>query len=126
MSGTFFPGSNGTLFIGLEKDEGEPEHEVVHADKHGVVHGGGPPRNFVAYRLDADGGNLQTLFRSPWIPGSEFEHPDHPILGYMSMVHDQANSRMLIYIEALDPQYTKRIGINETVERLLVYEAPLV
>ena len=124
MSGTFFSESDGPIFVGLEKDEAEPEPDVVHADEHAVGHGGGPARNFVSYRLDADSRNLESVFRSPWVAGSQYEHTDHPVLGYMSMVQDEARHRMLIYIEALDPKYTKRIGINETVERLLVYEAP--
>jgi hypothetical protein len=114
------------LFIGLERLENdEPEEDVVYADKYKVGHGGGPPRNFVAYYVDYRNHNLDLLFRAPWDPRSPYEHKDHPVLGYSSLVFDPFQNRILTYVQAIDGTLTKQMGINETVERLLVYETVL-
>ena len=97
---------------------------MVYADSHGIGHGGGSTPHFAAYRLDIRGRNLETVFRAPWIPLSPYEHGEHPLLGYSSLVLDPANHRMLIYVEAIDPKLSRAIGLNETVERLLVYQVP--
>lgn len=132
MSGTFFAASSGLLFIGLEKLEKTESTETsshepypddeVYADAFRVGHGGGPPRTFIAYQLDYRNTNLETIFRSPWEARSDYEHPHHPVLGYASLVFDPFKERMLIYVEAIDPHFTEKMGINETVERVLVYE----
>jgi hypothetical protein len=123
VSGTFFGGAGGALFLGLERVESDrPEVDVVYADEHKVGHGGGPARDFVAYTLDYRNRNLELVFRAPWDVRSPYEHRDHPVLGYASLVYDPIRNRILTYVEAIDGTLTERIGINETVERLLVYE----
>ena len=125
INGSMFPTSSGTLIIGVESrldDSRSRKANVVYADDFGVGHGGGPPARFVAYLLDYRSMNLETVFDTPWEPLSPFEHEDHPLLGYSSTVFDSKNQRYLMYLEALDPEYTEAIGINSTVERLLVYE----
>jgi hypothetical protein len=77
----------------------------------------------VACRLNIGARNLDTVFDRPWIPLSGFEDPEHPLLGYSSLLNDVATGRMLIYVEAIDPDLSRAIGLNETVERTLVYEA---
>lgn len=126
MNGTFFASAHGPLFIGLEKpeDEGHAEDDVVRADAQAIGHGGGV-RNFVAYILDARGGNLECVYRERWRARSEYEDREHPVLGYMSLVGDLERNRILIYVEAIDPTLSRGIGLNETVERLLVYEVDL-
>jgi len=69
--------------------------------------------------------NLETIFRAPWEPGSPYEHPEHPLLGYASLVYDPLRHRVLTYVEAIERYRAERIGLNETVERLLLYETPL-
>lgn len=128
LSGSIFAGTNGPLFMGLEnklQDERLTKDGVIYADKYKIGHGGGPISNFVAYNLDYRNMNLETIFRTPWRPLSKYEHKEHPLLGYASLVYDPFKNRMLIYVEALDGALTKQIGINETVERLLLYEAVL-
>jgi len=68
---------------------------------------------------------LETIFRTPWQPQSKYEHKKHPLLGYASLVYDPLKNRILTYIEAIDGTLTRQIGLNETVERLLLYETIL-
>jgi hypothetical protein len=126
MNGTFFAGAQGVLFLGLEKpeDEAHDESTVVAADAVGIGHGGGV-RDFVGYLLDRRGCRLETVFRSRWTARSPYEDSQHPVLGYMSTVFDPAEHRLLLYLEAIDPNLSRGVGLNVTVERLLVYEVPL-
>ena len=127
LSGTIFAGTSGPLFMGLERlrDDQSAREDEVYADEHRVGHGGGPVPNFVAYNLDYRNMNLEPIFRAPWEPRSPYEHREHPLLGYASLVYDPLRHRILTYVEAIEGDSTKRIGLNETVERLLLYETPL-
>jgi hypothetical protein len=127
LSGTLFPGDRGPVFMGLEtqlSDSRGRAEGVVYADEHGIGHGGGPPSSFVAYRLGIRQRNLATLFRAEWVPLSDYEHPEHPLLGYSSLV-SLPGEVVMIYVEAIDPKHSRAIGLNETVERLLVYGSSL-
>ena len=126
LSGTLFAGSNGPLFIGIERlgDDRAPR-EVVYADEHHIGHGTGPAPSFVAYNMDYRNMNLELIFRQRWTPLSDYERDDQPLLGYASLVHDRSKNRLLTYVEAIDKGLTKRMGLNETVERLLLYETIL-
>jgi len=126
LSGTIFAGANGPLFMGLERLEYDrPQGEEVFADEYRVGHGSGPPRSFAAYVLDHRNMNLERVYRATWDPRSSYEHQAQPLLGYASLVYDPLKHRVLTYVEAIDGQHTKRIGLNETVERLLLYETTL-
>ena len=125
LSGSIFSGTNGPLFIGLEtklEDSRLAQKDVTYADRYKIGHGGGPSPNFVAYNLDYKNMNLETIFRAQWKPQSEYEHKQHPLLGYVSLVYDPLKNRILTYVEAIDGTLTKQMGLNETVERLLLYE----
>ena len=98
--------------------------DVVYADQHRIGHGDRPTFG-VAYRLDRRRGDLETVYRAYWEPGSEYEHPTYPLLGYASVIVDPKRERVLFYVEAIDAKLTKQIGLNETVERVLVYETRL-
>ena len=122
---SLFAASAGVIFVGIRTrldDSREKKSEVVYADKHGIGHGGGPRPQFSAHLLDMDRMNLETLYSEPWHGLSPYEHPDHPLLGYSSTAFDTKRGRFLFYTEALDPELSDAIGINSTVERLLVYE----
>ena len=67
--------------------------------------------------------NLETIFCVQWTPQSEYEHKRHPLLGYTSLVYDSIGNRILIYLEAIDRELTRQMGLNETVERVILYEA---
>ena len=127
LSGSFLPGSSGPLFVGLESslaDSRSRNDEVAYADEHGIGHGGN--HTYAAgYALDQRAGDLRTIYRSYWKPGSEYEHPHYPLLGYSSIVLDPAGDRYLIFVEAIDAKLTRKIGLNETVERVLLYETRL-
>jgi len=127
ISGTLFPLGDGQRFMGLRvqlSDTRAKKPGVVYADEHGIGHGGGPAARFVAYDLDIPEMDLRPAFDSTWLPLSPFEHVEHPLLGYSSLVMDHRRNRILIYLESIDPELSRAIGINETVERLLVYQAP--
>jgi hypothetical protein len=125
LSGSFFPTSSGLMFVGLRTrliDSNEEREDVVYADSYGIGHGGGPTPLFVAYLVDTRSMNLETVYSTPWVPLSPYERDDHPLLGYSSTAIDRARRRAFFYTEAIDPELTEAIGINSTVERLLVYE----
>ena len=123
ISGSIFSGTGGPVFVGQEMQlSGEQtDKSVVTYDKVKIGHGGGYA-HFVAFHMDVRNMNLETIYRALWTAESEYEHPEHPCLGYSSLVYDPFKNRMLMYIEALDPKLTRAIGLNETVERVLVYE----
>ncbi len=126
LSGTIFPGVDAPLFVGLEtelSDSREKNDVVVYADEHGIGHGGGPPPTFVAYGLHLKQRNLESIFRARWTPLSDYEHREHPLLGYSSLLSLPEKGVIMMYLEAIDPRHTRAIGLNETVERLLVYES---
>jgi hypothetical protein len=125
LSGSFFPCSQGPMFLGIETqlaDSRQRKADVVYADEHGIGHGGGSTPHFVAYLLHRREADLETIYRAPWQPGSEFEHSEHPLLGYSSLAYDPSEDRILAYLEAIDPRKSRAIGLNETVERTVVYE----
>jgi len=128
LSGSIFSGTNGPLFIGLEtklEDSRVEKGNIVYADKYKIGHGGGPVPNFVACNLDYRNMNLEIVFRQQWKPLSPYEHKEHPLLGYASLIFDPFKNRVLMSLEAIDGSLTKQIGLNETVERVLIYETPL-
>jgi len=128
-SGSIFPGSPGPIFIGVSRTS-QPREEIethqveqVFYDKGKVAHGEGA-KYFTAYRIDFENLNLQTIFQAPWKASSEYEHKEYPILGYSSVIYDPFKGRVLLYIEAIGPE-SKKIGLNETIERVLVFECCL-
>lgn len=126
LNGTIFAGAGGPIFVGVRTrldDSRQKKDGVVYADEHGIGHGGGPPVRFVAYRLDESARDLVTIYDTEWTPLSPFEHREHSLLGYSTIVFDPLRRRYLTYVEAIDPELTEAIGINSTVERLLVYES---
>ena len=66
--------------------------------------------------------NLEIIFCVQWTPQSEYEHKRRPLLGYASLVYDSIGNRILIYLEAIDRELTRQMGLNETVERVILYE----
>ncbi len=128
LSGTIFAAPTGPVFMGLQTkldDSRQTKDDVTYADEHKIGHGGGPPPRFFARRLDTAAGNLETIFETEWLPLSPYEHAVHPLLGYSSLVYDPDRLRVLWYVEAIDKELTRSIGLNETVERVLVYESRL-
>jgi len=111
LYGNIFAGSLGPLFIGLARKY--------------RVKGCGLARHFEAYTIDYRNLNLETVFSTEWIPLSPYERKDYPTHGYMNVVYDWLKNRILLYLEALDPHYTKEIGWNTQVDRLILYETPL-
>ncbi len=126
LSGTLFETQGGPLFMGIETqlaDSRQRRRNVVYADEHGIGHGGGSAPHFVAYLLRLGQMNLERVFRTPWVPLSAYEHREHPLLGYSSLLHDPVGNRILTYVEAIDPNLSRAMGLNETVERVLLYES---
>ena len=111
LSGTIFPSTRGPLFIGLARRY--------------VVNGCGIAKHFEAYIIDYKNMDLENVFRVRWKPLSEYEMPTHPTHGYSSIVYDPLKNRFLIYLETLDPKYTKEVGWRTQVDRWILYEVPL-
>ncbi len=127
VSGSIFPGLSGPIFLGTARTAPKPgeasEKDHVFYDKGKVGHGMGE-KHFVAYRIDIANLNLETIFQAPWKARSEYEHEEYTLLGYSSAVYDPFNERVLLYVEAIGPE-SKTIGLNETIERVLVFECRL-
>ncbi len=126
LSGTIFGGCKGLMFLGLEttlEDMRLKKPDVKYYDEFMIGHGGGTS-SFVGLYIDLKEMELETIFRAPWIPFSDFEHKDHPLLGYSSVVYDHFKNRMLIFLEAIGKE-SKQVGLNETIERVILYETPL-
>ncbi len=109
LNGTITAGSGGPIFIGTRTTD--------------VVRGAALTRTFAAYAIDYRGLNLETIFTAEWIPGSRYEHPEYPIHTYANVVYDEIRDRWLILIEAVDPEYSRELGLNLEVDRLLLYES---
>jgi len=108
LCGKMFAGSLGPVFMGLENRV--------------VVKGAAVTDTFVAYTLNHRKLNLERIFAARWEPMSPYERKDFPIHSYMDMVYDPFRDRILIYVEAIDPQ---DVGLNQEVDRVLLYEVPL-
>lgn len=109
--GGIFASSMGPLFIGLARRY--------------VIEGCGIARDFEAYVIDYRNMNLEPIFKKEWRPLSPYERPDYPTHGYMNLLYDPFKDRILLYVEAIDPKYTEKIGWRTQVDRLIMYEAKL-
>ena len=103
--------SLGPMFVGFESAE--------------VVRGAAVSRRFVSYILDYRSTNLETLFITNWEPLSPFERRDYPVHSYSDLVYDQERDRILLFIEAIDLEHSQDVGLNNEVDRVLLYEVPL-
>ena len=121
-SGTTFSGTSGPIFMGISARPVDKSLQYVYYDKGKVPHG--RKHDFVAYEIDAKDMNLLTIFRAPWEARSRYEHQECPLLGYSSLIYDSFKNRLLFYTEAIGPE-SKKLGLNETMERVLVYECQL-
>lgn len=107
LSGSILSGCMGPVFLGTRTTD--------------VVKGAALTKYFAAYVIDYRQLNLETVFVSPWIPSSEYEHKDWPIHTYANVVHDPLKDRWLIWIESVDPAHSKEPGLNLEVDRVLLY-----
>ena len=124
-SGTVFAGASGPIFLGVARfaprltapvadifdDDWKRDNDLWRYD-------------FVAFRVDRRGVNFETIFRAPWVARSELELDGHPIHNYCSVVHDPYLDRLLFYVEAIGPESIAP-SLNDTVERVLVFECQL-
>ena len=111
LYGGIFASSMGPLFIGLARRY--------------VIEGCGIAKDFEAYVIDYRNMNLEPIFKKEWNPLSPYERPDYPTHGYMNLLYDPFKDRVLLYVEAIDPKYTKKIGWRTQVDRLIMYETKL-
>ena len=109
LSGTIHAGSLGPIFIGTETLD--------------LVRGAALTKYFAAYVIDYRNCNLERIFTARWEPGSRYEHPEYPIHTYCNVVYDTLRDRWLIWVEAVDPIYSKEPGLNTEVDRVLLYIA---
>jgi len=112
LSGSILPSCLGPTFVGTKTTT--------------VVNGASLTNHFVAFRLDYRNMNLETVFSTSWIPGSRFEHDEYPIHTYAQVLPDTIKkNRWLIWIEAVDPYYSKGVGLNLEVDRVLLYTSKI-
>ena len=112
LSGSIVPGSTGLFFVGTKTLE--------------VVEGAALTKYFAVYRIDHENLNLKTIFLAPWTPLSRYEHKEYPIHTYSQVVFDTIRKdRWLIWIEAVDPNCSKALGLNSEVDRVLLYTSEL-
>ena len=109
LCGSIFAGSMGAIYMGLVRRR--------------VVNGCGIADTFETYLITRDG--LTTLFKGKWSPRSPYEHKECPTHGYIDIVYDPLRNRVLMYVEAIDPKYTKEVGWKTQVDRWILYEVPL-
>ncbi len=112
LSGSIIPGFTGLVFIGTKTLD--------------VIRGNALTKHFIAYRIDLERLNLETIFEQVWKPFSRFEHRDYPIHTYAQVTFDKIRGdRWLIWIEAVDPSYTRELGWSTEVDRLLLYTSEM-
>jgi hypothetical protein len=111
LNGSILAGVTGPIFFGTETVN--------------VINGVALTKKFVGYHLDYKNVNLEPLFSSTWTPGSCFEHKEFPIHTYCQVIFDTLKEdRWLIWIEAVDPTYSRDLGLNSIVDRVLLYTSP--
>ncbi|MFP3195274.1 MAG: hypothetical protein RXQ74_00200 [Caldivirga sp.] len=108
LNGDIVPSAYGPMFIGTVTTFAHNAHITKY---------------FGAYVIDLKGVNLEEVFMAEWKPGSMYEHPEYPIHTYCNVVKDPFTNEWRILIEAIDPRYTKEIGVNTEVDRVLQYKA---
>ncbi len=107
LNGDIIPSTHGSMFIGTITTF----YRNAHITKY-----------FGAYIIDIKNVNLEEIFIVEWKPGSIYEHPEFPIHTYCNVVKDPFTNEWRILIESIDPRYTKEIGVNTEVDRVLQYK----
>ena len=111
LYGNIFAGSLGPIFMGLARRY--------------VVNGCGIAKHFEAYIINYRDMILETIYRGEWTALSQFEMEGYPTHGYANIIQDPFKDRILIYTEAIDPEYTKEVGWRTQVDRLILYETKM-
>jgi len=109
--GTILEGSPGPVFVGFESAN--------------VISGAAVSRRFVSYLVNHRSNDLKSLYAAEWKPLSPFERGDFPVHSYCSLVADRERKRILLFVEAIDPEFSKEVGLNLEVDRVLLYTASL-
>jgi len=111
LYGNIFPTGLGPMFVGVASRT--------------VINGAAVAKHFESYIIDYRSLNLETVFIGEWKPMSPFERRDYPIHSYVDIVYDPFEERYLIYVESIDPTYSKDLGVNLEVDRVILYEVSL-
>lgn len=111
LNGDIFPSVYGPMFIGTVTTFFRNAHVT---------------RYFGAYIIDLKSNNLEEVFVAEWKKGSIYEREDFPIHTYCNVVPGKEQGEWLIYVEAIDPTYTKEIGVNTEVDRVLLYKSKVI
>ncbi|MCW4021505.1 MAG: hypothetical protein NWF14_09820, partial [Candidatus Bathyarchaeota archaeon] len=111
LYGNIFAGTVGPVFMGLCRRY--------------LIRKASLAKDFEAYIINYRDMNLEPLFKDEWKPLSPYEREDYPTHGYMNIIHDPFKNRLLMYVESIDPHYTKEIGWRTQVDRLILYETKL-
>lgn len=111
LNGRILPSSHGPMFVGS-----------VTLYQVGGAH---VTRHVGAYVIDFDRVDLRELYFAEWKASSPYERQDYPIHTYVDVLPDYENDRWLLYVEAIDPTYTKEVGVDTEVDRVLAYQSPM-
>ncbi len=76
-------------------------------------------------RLNLEKMEFSTLFSKKWIPKSKYEHKKYPIHTYFTPFWDSNKKEWKIIIEAIDPKYTKKLGVFDVVDHVIMYTAKM-
>ncbi|MCD6563464.1 MAG: hypothetical protein J7K23_06060 [Thermoproteales archaeon] len=107
LNGSIVSGTFGPVFIGTKTLD--------------VVDGAALTKEVVAYVIDLHNMDLKEIFSAPWKPTTRYEHKDYPIHTYMTLAFDVSSEEWLIYVEAVDPVYSEKPGLNTEVDRVLLF-----
>ncbi len=107
LNGSIVSGTFGPVFVGTKTVD--------------VVEGAALTKEVVAYVIDFHNIDLKEIFSTPWRATTRYEHKEYPIHTYMTLTYDVSSNEWLIYVEAVDPTYSERLGLNTEVDRVLLF-----
>jgi hypothetical protein len=73
------------------------------------------------FKLDLKKKRLKTIFINDWEIKSEYENKRYPLHTYCTPTLDYKKKEWKIVIEAIDPRYTKKLGVFEVVDNVILY-----
>ncbi|MGC8533194.1 MAG: hypothetical protein ACP5MV_01005 [Candidatus Parvarchaeum sp.] len=73
------------------------------------------------YELNLKTNNLKTIFIDKWKVKSKYERLDYPLHTYCAPVFDHKKNEFKIIAEAIDPRYTKKLGVFDVVDNVIMF-----
>ncbi len=73
------------------------------------------------FELDLKEKSLKEIFVDKWEIKSKYENREYPLHTYCTPVLDYKKKEWKIIIEAIDPRYTKRLGVFDVIDNVIMY-----